>query len=81
MTDNTVQSAPEERRATARGASQGTDADKVLAALARAGRPQLPDEIARASGLPAARIQGTLALLVLDGRVEPRGGGRYVRSR
>lgn len=81
MTDNTVQSAAEERRATARGASQGTDADKVLAALARAGRPQLPDEIARASGLPAARIQGTLALLVLDGRVEPRGGGRYVRSR
>ncbi|MFO0691943.1 MAG: DNA-processing protein DprA [Polyangiales bacterium] len=56
----------------------GGDEGIVLSALGS--RPRHVDEVARATGLPAARVQRTLLTLLLGGQVDERDGGRYVRA-
>ena len=58
-----------------------TDPDEraLMAALSR--EPRHIDEIARAAGLAAATVSGTLALLELKGLVRDLGGMQYVRVR
>ena len=58
-----------------------TDPDEraLMAALSR--EPRHIDEVVRASGLAAATVSGTLALLELKGLVRDLGGMQYVRVR
>ena len=51
----------------------------LMAALSR--EPRHVDEIVRGSGLAAATVSGTLALLELKGLVREVGGMQYVRLR
>ena len=62
-------------------AMPATDPDEraLMAALSR--EPRHIDEIARAAGLAAATVSGTLALLELKGLVRDLGGMQYVRVR
>lgn len=56
----------------------GGDEGIVLSALGS--RPRHVDEVARATGLPAARVQRSLLTLLLGGQVDEREGGRYLRA-
>lgn len=58
-----------------------TDPDEraLMAALSR--EPRHIDEVVRASGLAAATVSGTLAMLELKGLVRDLGGMQYVRVR
>jgi DNA processing protein len=58
-----------------------TDPDErtLIDALSR--EPRHIDDIVRASGLAAATVSGTLALLELKGLVRDLGGMQYVRVR
>lgn len=51
----------------------------LMGALTR--EPRHVDEIVRASGMPAATVSATLALLELKGLVRDMGGMQYVRIR
>lgn len=62
-------------------AMPATDPDEraLMAALSR--EPRHVDDIVRASGLAAATVSGTLAMLELKGLVRDLGGMQYVRLR
>ena len=69
------------RRAGNNAAMPPTDPSEraLMAALSR--EPRHVDDIVRASGLAAATVSGTLALLELKGLVRDLGGMQYVRVR
>lgn len=58
-----------------------TDPDEVALMAALSRDPRHIDDIVRASGLAAATVSGTLALLELKGLVRDLGGMQYVRVR
>jgi len=64
--------------AAAPRAPSDPDARRLLSALSS--RPRHPDELARATGLAVDRIHRALLLLLLDGAVVERAGGRWART-